>query len=260
MMASATAPATARCARKRGVQRLGRGDHSGDQGDGDGEGELEGDVEAGDDLHAHQRAEADRQPPGVVARPQALHEQHQRRQHPGGPGVAQLVEVEDVGVAVGEEGVGQPDHHADRPVAGERDRERIGSTRRQHEGAEHEQIHGEDRVAGQQVERGREDRGRDVRVAISEGVGVGVEDVGVVEIEGIGHQRVLHPARDPDLQQRVAAPRGRTAHLRREGPGHHNGRDDERDGDARAPEEAFAPLGLVPARSRCRVFARCRRF
>ena len=183
------------------------------------EGELEGDVEAGDDLDRRQQPEGQRRPPGA-----ALEQQDQRVERPGGPGVAQLVEVPQVGVAVGQEGVGQPGQEAGGAVAGDVRDEQVHPAGGQHEAAEDEQVVGEDRVMGDEVDRPGQQRRGHVRVAERQRVLQRVEGVGVVEVQRVGRQRVLHPARDPDLQDRVRARRRGVPHARGQRPGHQDGR------------------------------------
>ena len=197
------------------------GEHDHREDDPDREGQLEADVETADHLDRGERPEADRRPPGLVA------QQQQQRQHgPGGPGVRELVEVPDMVEAVGQEGVGQPRQEPDRAIPGQVGDERAHPGPRQDEGAEEQEVVGEDGIAGQDENRRADDRGRDVRVGVGEGVVEREEDVGVVEPGRIGGEGVLHPAHDPDLQRRVPLGRQGIGQPRGVGPGHHDRRQD----------------------------------
>ena len=144
-----------------------------------------------------------------------------------------------MGVAVGQEGVGQPGQEGGGAVAGQVGHQGVDPARRQHEGRQHRQVVREDAVAAEEVERRLQQGARHVRVGVSERVLERVEDVRLVEVQRVGRQRVLHPARDPDLQQGIAAER----RVRSQVGGHRPGHGDGRHGVGQRDQPPPAPLG-----------------
>ena len=161
--------------------------------------------------------------------------------------MAKLVKVPEVREAVRQESVGEPSDERDRAIPGQQSDERVDAAGGQHEGAEDEQIIRQDPVAGQQIDRRGHQASGDIGVAIGEGVLERIEGIGVVEMERVGDQRVLHPARDPDLEQRVATGRHPGAEAGDPRPGHDHGGEAIAQEDKQTPPPTNRPLIEVRA-------------
>ena len=161
-----------------------------------------------------------------------IHVAMQGQQRVGDARRHQELDVRDVRDHVGTERVRDGRHGGASAMARQVPDEAVRAREREHEREEHHRVVRHVRVAAARpVERHRHHTGAEVRLRPGQRAAVRVEDVGVVQAQGIDHQRARHPRHVPDAElavARVDAPRRRAANDER--PGHHR-RDEDGSGN-----------------------------